>query len=133
MISVDNKFEIGQEVYVITKERKTIWNKKTCDMCLGVGRIVHRGYEANCPMCYGHKDITLNSTTIDVYVVDPKPHKITSIRYSVAKEGTFLRYRVNGCSSYSNKNIPEESLFATKEEAIAACEKWNDLSMETES
>ena len=40
MITIDNKYELGQEVYVIRKEKKTIWNKKTCDMCLGIGRIV---------------------------------------------------------------------------------------------
>lgn len=131
-ITIDNRYELEQEVYVITKEKKTIFNKKTCDMCFGIGRIVHRGIEATCPMCYGHKDITLDSKTIEMYVVDPKPHTITSIRYSITRGGTFLRYRLNGFGS-NNKNIPEENIFATKEEAIAACERLNELSMVTES
>ena len=125
MITIDNKYELGQEVYVVTKERKTIWNKKTCDMCLGIGRIVHRGIEATCPMCHGQKDITVDSKIMDMYVVDPKPHTITSIRYSITKEGTFLRYRISNSGSFNNKNIPEENVFATKEEAIAACEDLN--------
>lgn len=60
------------------------------------------------------------------------PHTITSIRYSITRGGTFLRYRLNGFGS-NNKNIPEENIFATKEEAIAACERLNELSMVTES
>ena len=125
MFTIDNKYELEQEVYVITKEKKTIFNKKTCDMCFGIGRIVHRGIEATCPICYGHKDITLDSKTIEMYVVDPKPHTITSIRYSITRGGAFLRYRLNGFGICNNKNIPEENIFATKEEAIAACEDLN--------
>ena len=44
-------------------------------------------------MCYGHKDITLDSKTIEMYVVDPKPHTITSIRYSITRGGAFLPLR----------------------------------------
>ncbi|MGN8630705.1 hypothetical protein ACTNEW_03745 [Blautia sp. HCP3S3_G3] len=124
MFTVDNKFEIGQEVHVINMEKKTIWNKKTCDMCLGAGRIVHRGYNVVCPMCNGDKDITLDYQRVDAYAVDPDPHTITSMRYSITKSGMFLRYRVKG---YMNvRSLAEDMIFATKEEAIAACEKLNE-------
>lgn len=123
MITLDNKFELGQEVYVVNVEKKTIWNKKTCDMCLGVGRIVHRGYDAVCPMCHGEKDITLDYQRVDVYVVDSDPHTITSMRFSISNNGQFLRYRISG--NTSGGSIAEDMIFATKEEAIAACERLN--------
>lgn len=98
-------------------------NKKTCDMCLGVGRIVHRGYEATCPMCHGDKDIILDSQSLDVYIVDPNPHTITSMRFSISNDGQFLRYRISG--NTSGGSIAEDMVFATKEEAIAACGRLN--------
>ena len=123
MFTADIKFELGQEVYVITTEKRVMQNKKTCDMCLGVGRIVHRGYEATCPMCHGDKDIILDSQSLDVYIVDPNPHTITSMRFSISNDGQFLRYRISG--NTSGGSIAEDMVFATKEEAIAACERLN--------
>lgn len=57
---------------------------------------------------------------------------MAAFKVEVIRRGTFLRYRLNGFGS-NNKNIPEENIFATKEEAIAACERLNELSMVTES
>ena len=123
MITLNNKFELGQEVYLISLEKKTIWNKKTCEMCLGVGRIVHRGYDAVCPMCHGEKDITLDYQRVDVYAVDPDLHTITSMRFSISNNGQFLRYKLRGITS--GGSIAEDMMFPTKEEAIAACERLN--------
>ena len=123
MFTADIKFELGQEVYVITTEKRVMQNKKTCDMYLGVGRIVHRGYEATCPMCHGDKDIILDSQSLDVYIVDPNPHTITSMRFSISNDGQFLRYRISG--NTSGGSIAEDMVFATKEEAIAACGRLN--------
>lgn len=124
MITVDNKFEIGQEVFVVIKEKRMINTKQTCGMCLGEGKIMYRGYKSICPMCNGLKELNLESKKRNIYTVDPIPHVIVSFRYSVTKEGNFLRYRL-GNASYNNKNVTENKIFATLEEAEARCKELN--------
>ena len=40
MLQLD-KFEIGQEVYLITERRERLENKRTCDVCLGLGNVTY--------------------------------------------------------------------------------------------
>lgn len=131
MITIDNKYELGQEVYFVAQRKEYIQNKCTCDVCLGSGRITYRGFNAQCPKCNGRKDIVLDSKPVLMYYVEESPCNIISYRYTVSKTGNVLRYKIK--VGDSEKNVPEESLYATKEEAIAACERLNELSMETES
>lgn len=120
MISVFNKFEIGQEVFVIEKENMVLEEIQTCPVCLGSGNIVHRGYKMSCPKCNGKKEIVLNAKRVSLFSVDNKPHNITSIKYTISKEGEYLRYRIN------NKSISEDMIFATREEAEMECERLNN-------
>lgn len=131
MITVDNKFELNQKVFVIRKGRKTIEKKETCDICLGDGRITYKGYTLSCPKCHGEKEKVLESKQIVVYSADNNPHTITSFRYSVTRQGNVLKYKIDG-NAYDDKNITEDMLFGTYKEAIAECKRLNDM-MELET
>ena len=51
-INVETKFEVGQEVFLIKKDRKVIENKEKCKICNGEGLII-----LNCPLCQGHFEL----------------------------------------------------------------------------
>lgn len=78
-IDVETKFEVGQEVFLIKKDRKVIENKEKCKICNGEGHIVFKGYTMSCPECEGSKYICVDSNIVDNYFTDKKPHTITSI------------------------------------------------------
>lgn len=47
MLKVDNKYDVGQEVYVIRETIKTIQHTEKCDTCEGMGIIVYKGKNCN--------------------------------------------------------------------------------------
>ena len=49
MLQIDNKFDIGQELYVIQKCRV----KNECPACKGEGQIIVDGNRFSCVTCYG--------------------------------------------------------------------------------
>ena len=59
MFTVDNKFELNQQVFVIRKEHRTIEKKETCNICLGEGKISYKGYSTSCPKCHGKRETIL--------------------------------------------------------------------------
>lgn len=124
MFTVDNKFELNQQVFVIRKEHRTIEKKETCDVCLGEGKISYKGYSMNCPKCHGKRETVLGSNQIDVYSVDSHPHTITSFRYSVTRQGNVLKYRIDG-NTFDGKNISEDMICGTYREAKECCNKLN--------
>lgn len=126
MFTVNNKFELNQQVFVVKKEHKTVEKKETCDVCLGEGRIAYKGYRMTCPKCNGKKEVVLDSQKMDVYSVDDQPHTITSYRYSVTRQGNFLKYRIDG-NTFDGKNVPGDMIFATEREAVEACDELNIL------
>ena len=52
------------------------------------------------------------------------PHTITSFRYSVARQGNVLKYRIDG-NTFDGKNISEDMIFGTYEEAEERCKELN--------
>lgn len=99
MMQINNKFEIGQEVYLI--------QKRGCEICDGKG-----SFYIPCPRC---KD-----TNKGQFVVVDGTHKITGIRTNTHDGVNFsIRYNVSG-----NKR-PENRVFATFEDAVTACELLN--------
>lgn len=124
MHTIDNKFTIGQEVFLITERKERIENKCTCDVCLGLGTVTYKGYEMNCPKCGGRKNIVLDSKVVTVHTVEDKPYRIVSYRYTVCKDGEFLRYRVK--QDYGKeKSVTEEEIFANREDAVKVCDDKN--------
>lgn len=123
MFTVNNQYEIGQDVYLITSKNKLMERKCPCDMCFGTGRITYKGYNMQCPRCKGEGDILLNSTHVLVNEVVEAVCRIISYRYTVAKDGNILRYKIRIGDRV--KNVPEDVIYATREEAIDACKKLN--------
>lgn len=56
-IDVETKFEVGQEIFLIKKQKKVIETKATCDICFGTGSISYKGYDMSCPRCHGNRNI----------------------------------------------------------------------------
>lgn len=124
MHTVDNKFKIAQEVFLITERRVRIEDKRTCDVCLGVGTVTYKGYEMNCPKCHGRREIVLDSKPTIIHSVEDKPYRIVSYRYTVCKDGEFLKYRIN--QGYGKgESVTEDMIFADREEAVKVCNELN--------
>lgn len=126
MHTINNKFEIGQEVFLITERKERIENKCTCDVCLGLGTVTYKGYEMECPKCCGKKNIVLDSKVVTVHTADVMPYRVVSYRYTVCKDGEFLRYRLK--QDYKKeKSVLEEEIFASREDAVKACDDKDNM------
>ena len=119
MLQVDNKFEVGQEVYIIEEEIKSIRNEVKCPICEGIGEIVHKGHKLRCPNC-NNGITTVSIDRISVYSIIDRG-KITSIRFQYANKNSFsVKYRIHGSFFRENR------LASTEEEAIELCERLNN-------
>ena len=123
-IDVETKFEVGQEVFLIKKDRKVIENKEKCKICNGEGHIVFKGYTMSCPECEGSKYICVDSNIVDNYFTDKKPHTITSIGIKTTAKESELTYMIDG-KAYERKKVSENEIFATREEAENRCNELN--------
>lgn len=129
MLQIDNKFEIGQEVYIVTERKERIESKCTCNVCLGIGIVTYKGYKMNCPKCHGWREIVLDSKPTIIHSVEDEPYRIVSYRYTVCKDGEFLRYKIK--QGYGKeKSVTEEEIFAMREEAISECDRLNKKKVE---
>lgn len=118
MLQVNNKFEVGQEVFIIDEKVKSIRNEVRCTICDGIGTIVHKGYELRCPNC-NNGITTVSIDHVNVYSVSNRG-KITSIRFQYTnKASSSIKYKTYG------KYISESRLASTEEEAIKICESLN--------
>ena len=124
-INVETKFDVGQEVFHLKETRKVIENRQTCKICNGVGHITYKGYTISCPECHGHRFACANSKIMNVYSVDERTHTITSIGITItAKSVKKPRYKIDG-DRFERKNVEENALFATREEAEKRCNELN--------
>ena len=119
-INVETKFEVGQEVFLIKKQKKVIETKATCDICFGTGSISYKGYDMSCPKCHGNRNIVLDSKDLMIYVIEDSC-KNTSCRYMITQKESCLYYKING----RNGLVPENEIFATQEEAETRCNELN--------
>lgn len=115
MLNVDNKFEIGQEVYTIAM----LPTEHICPVCDGKGSFVHNGHEVNCPKCNNGK---LFDSKNRIYKVIGK-YTISGIRIKTYSELNGIKCNVGYIVGEYKR--PEERLFATYEEAELACDRLN--------
>ena len=119
---VETKFNIGDSVYVVDKH--TIRENKECFICNGTGRVQIKSKDYVCPECKGRG--ILSSKLVSAYTVCDAV--VTSIKITKSSNRVCVGYR---CSvdylNFYKKMFPEcdNKIFATKEEAISACEKLN--------
>ena len=92
MLNINNKYEIGQEVYLL--------EKKNCPVCNGKGSFYHNGYHIECPKCKSNKE--------GLFIVADGTYKITGIRTNTHDGVNFcIRYNAGG------KKRPENRVFAS--------------------
>ena len=121
------KFKIGQKVYRVTSRVDTKEIPVKCDTCDSTGRvrIVGKDGDFKCPTCHGH---TCTKTYNPRYVVEPE-----GIIAAIYTKEIIPKYehKVKSCINYTLEEgfdcnyatlIPENRLFATKEEAMEFCE-----------
>ena len=86
----------------------------------------------NCPKCDGRREIVLDSKPTIIHSVEDEPYRIISYRYTVYKDGEFLRYKIK--QGYGKeKSVTEEEIFAMREEAVKVCDDLNDSLSESKS
>ena len=121
MLNIDNKFEVGQEVYVIQKVR----TKTPCSACNGEGHKIIDGNKFYCSKCNGEGYLRYE-TKKEYQVIGLKTvtlvKSITQLQGKELVPKTVITYNVgNECMTL--KEVPEHYLFTTKEEAEARCKE----------
>lgn len=118
MISVENRFELGQEVYYIRKTRETT----KCPACDGIGYKMFNDYKFSCRECYGRGKLYDNKKIYMAHEKD-KIDRIKIFRYFENGElKTVVKYKLK-----KGDEFVERSLFTTREEAEARCKELNEL------
>lgn len=137
---IDTKYDLGATVYVIANAQAKAW--EPCDFCGESGRIVGANDEGrSCPECYGRRgrDVWLPTAwrsygartvgQVRVQIIDSpgcagadlfKPQKTRDEEYMLVETGIG-----------SGTVWKVEQLFATAEDAAAACEALNAEAVKT--
>lgn len=127
MITVNNKFDIGEECY-------SIYRKPThysCPICEGEGEFVHNGYMIRCINCSGSGK--LHNPEQSVLAVCKV--KVRCVVSSIYENQTTVRYGVNGIDDDLFVRInsrSENHLFKTREEAEEYCIEMNTKQIKPE-
>lgn len=116
MITVDNKFQIGEEAY--TGVRVPV--KYKCPICEGEGKFLHNGYEVRCSNCCGSGKLH----NAHQFLLEPVKVRVRRIIASIWKDVTTIKYKVD-CTEIHIRNRSETTLFRTLEEAERYCKECN--------
>lgn len=124
MLNIDNRFEIGQEVYVIQKVR----TKTPCSACNGEGHKIIDGNKFYCSKCNGEGYLRYE-TKKEYQVIGLKTvtlvKSITQLQGKELVPKTVITYNVgNECMTL--KEVPEHHLFTDMDEAIRVCGELNE-------
>lgn len=120
MLDIDNKFEIGQEVYVIRKEK----TKDKCPACNGEGHIIIDSNMFSCVKCCGLGRIYGQKSTYHVVgkkVIDRIKTYSYLLHNGTDKIKTVVKYAFKNGDDYT-----DTKLFLTEEEAEARCKELNE-------
>ena len=115
MITVDNKFEIGEKAY--TSYRVPVQYK--CPVCEGNGKFIHNGYEMRCVKCSSTGYLHDSRVT----TLEPTEVTIRSIKASINGNSISIKYKVSCDKNVSNRS--QGGLFKTLEEAKEYCKLAN--------
>lgn len=124
MLQIDNKFEIGQEVYVIQKCRV----KDECPACKGEGQIIVDGNRFSCVTCYGTGRLHGQKKMYQVVgkdIIDKIKTYTYRLNNGTDEVKTVIKYAFRDGTDYT-----DAKLFLTEEEAIAECDRLNKKKVE---
>ena len=122
MLNIENKFDIGQEVYVIWKVKV----KVPCSVCKGDGHKIIDGHKYYCSLCCGEGFFSYR-TNKEYQVIGLKT--VTLVKTITQTQGTIVTYNVES-EDGKLKEVPEHHLFTDGEEAIKYCELLNKKKVE---
>lgn len=122
MITVDNKFEVGEKAFTVY--RVPVHYK--CPVCEGEGNFIHNGYEVQCKKCSGSGKLHDAHNTL----LAPTEVTVSSIKISYNGSKESVRYKLY--SSKNVKNRSEETMFKTIEEADDYCKCVNTKEIASE-
>lgn len=125
-INIKPKFKIDQEVFCI----QTYKEKPVCEICEGLGRVVIKEKEFDCPNCYGtgkqgrYSTILwkLNTEHVISWTIDGIFMTLWKNRKPLFSYGITMRFE-NGGSCHST--IDENNCFLTLEEALKEIKRRN--------
>ena len=115
MITVNNKFEVGEKAYTIYR----VPVKFKCPICEGNGKFEHNGYEVDCKRCNGTGKLHDAHNTL----LAPTEVKVSSIKISFNGTNVSVRYKVHGTQNVNNRS--EQTMFKTLEETENYCKCVN--------
>lgn len=123
MMQINNKFDIGQEVYVIRKVKINV----PCSACNGEGHKIIDGSKFYCSKCSGEGFLRYE-TKKEYQVIGLKTiilvKSITQLQGKELVPKTTVIYNVE-TDNGTLKEVPEHHLFTNGEEAIKYCELLN--------
>lgn len=121
MLSINNKFEIGEECY--TTGRKPIHYK--CPICEGNGRFKHNGYDILCKNCNGSGKLHNPRQ----FVMEVCKVRVRRVMASIGSNESVISYKIDFIDSsdiyVKSKKRGEDYLFKTQEEAQKYCDASN--------
>ena len=123
MLQINNKFEVGQEVYIIQKVRV----KEDCPACNGEGHIIIDGNRFSCVTCYGTGRLHGQKKTHEVIgkKVIIKIKTYTYRNNGVGEMRTEVKYIFENGYEFT-----DAKLFLTEGEANAECDRLNNKNAE---
>lgn len=125
MTQIDNKFEVGEKVYVVARD----YSGDGCDLCKGTKKVEAYGYEIKCPKCKGDKNYnkefihipvigTIHLIKISYTNSETENENVLKIRYSVHFDDELeKRYPAD---------LAEQNIFKTIEECKEFCKMRNN-------
>lgn len=129
-LHIKTKFEVGQEVHLVYRNKQKVADFMPCTFCDGNGFFIYKGEKCKCPKCIGGR--TEKGTVIKYYYyVHSIEWKVSSIRITINENNNpIIVYKLTGFSCWSNKAIKETAdenhLFATYEDAKEYCDQQNN-------
>ncbi len=118
MMQIDNKFEIGQEVYVIGKVKP----KNTCPACNGEGHKIIDGNKFACAKCWGDGWIRGKKK---IYQVFEGIKTITAIKTHTNNTVSEIKYNLRKEDGVGCIEVVEKYLFVDKQDALSTCKLLN--------
>ena len=124
----DTKFNLGDTVYIITKN--TTYKKKVCNTCDGMKYVVIKGKKFICPDCNGYERTEEDGSEWSVTVsgeIGQIAVEVRSKKYrNNNKKKSTTEYMIDSTGVGSGTVHYECDLFGSLEEATKECERRNN-------
>lgn len=130
-LHIKTKFDIGQDVCLVYRNKQQIDNFIPCTFCDGNGFFIYKGEKCKCPKCSGRRIRTKKRMVIK-YNVHYIEWKVSTIRIAINENNDpIITYKLIGRDYYNERIIKETAdekhLFATYEDAKKYCDEKNNI------